>query len=379
MRAPSARTSGKIFTVNRGEGVRLINGTRIRSREEIDAAKASICIREAWLRLGAPGDPSKALMPSPLREDKHPSFGISDSGRFFRDFATGEFGDVVSFIQRLKKCSANDAISTLIKMAGLERVAVDDDSLSKQKKSSITAKKTAPKAEKPLPRLPSFSRFKEDDILHIAALRKLSSESIRLADEMGILRRCVYGGAEAWVVTDAFARNAQARRLDGKPWGHVSSTPKCLTLRGSWASWPVGLSAAEACPGIALVEGGPDILAAAHFIFAEHRRGEIAPVGILGAGTSIHAEALRYFKGKTVRIFKHCDDSGSKAAIRWQQQLDGIASSVDIFDVSKINPKCKDLNDLASHVIANLMREVQVLPRIIKEGIAGELGTAMGS
>ena len=363
--------SEKLFVVNRDQGRRPVGGSRIQTRRLIDEAKASIHIRAAWARLGLPGDPGKSPMHSPFRQDEHPSFGISPCGRFFRDFATEEIGDVVDFIQRAKKCSIHEAISTLLKMAGLEESAVSERwSLSAPSTSSAAQKitqKSAQRAEKPRPRFPVFHQICEDALRQLAALRGLNEDAIRHADEIGILKVCEFKGAPAWVVTDEFALNAQVRRLDGNPWVHNGSTIKCLSLPGSWANWPVGLSTASGCSTIALVEGGPDMLAAAHFIATEYRKGEVRPVGMLGAATSIHDLALPYFKGKVVHIFQHSDPAGYSAASRWQKELEGYAAHVDIRDVSQINPECKDLNDLASKMIAGSVSRVQVLPQTIKE------------
>ncbi len=64
----------------------------------------------------------------------------------------------------------------------------------------------------------------------------------------------------SWIITDGSRRNAQARRIDGKPWSGIGNK-KAKTIAGCEARWPVG-APEVGTKDFALVEGGPDFLAA---------------------------------------------------------------------------------------------------------------------
>lgn len=186
----------------------------------------------------------------------------------------------------------------------------------------------------------------------LATLRGLSVESVAAASKRGLLRFGEYHGHAAWFVVDKSRLVAQARRMDGLPWGEGV---KAWTLPGSKAAWPVGILEAAAFPVVALCEGGPDLLAAFHFIQREARAADVAPVVMLGAAARIHGEALPLFEGKRVRIFRHTDAAGDKAVDQWTKQLTAAGADVDAFALDGLTradgQPVKDLNDLA-HVSA---------------------------
>ena len=154
----------------------------------------------------------------------------------------------------------------------------------------------------------------------------------------------------AWLITDRARRNAQARRLDGEPWAWNGK--KAWTLRGSCASWPIGLPESKPFPAVAVCEGGPDFVSAFHHALASGAEERIAPVCIVGASLSIPAECLPAFAGKRIRIFINNDAEGYAAAQTWAGQLRGIASRVDGFTFDGLTrtdgKPVKDLCDLAS-------------------------------
>jgi DNA primase len=53
---------------------------------------------------------------SPFHEDRSPSFSISEDGRRWIDFATGERGDAVDFLDKIKGISNAEAFIELRKM-----------------------------------------------------------------------------------------------------------------------------------------------------------------------------------------------------------------------------------------------------------------------
>jgi len=101
---------------------------------------------------------------------------------------------------------------------------------------------------------------------------------------------------------------------------------------------------------ILFCEGGPDLLAAVHFIVMAGRAAEVAPVAMLGAGQRIHLDALPLFAGKRIRIYAHADEPGRKAAKTWAAQLATVGARVDAVDSGGYRMKdgrtSGDLNDL---------------------------------
>ena len=98
-----------------------------------------------------------------------------------------------------------------------------------------------------------------------------------------------------------------------------------------------------------LCEGGPDLLAAHHFIHAHGREADTAAVAMLGASNLIAADALPLFSGKRVRIMAHADQAGRTAATRWAQQLASVGATVEAADFTGLlmadGSPVKDLND----------------------------------
>lgn len=185
------------------------------------------------------------------------------------------------------------------------------------------------------------------DVQALATVRGVRPDAVALAVRAGLVRFGAWRGARAWFVLDGTGRVAQARRMDGHPF---ASKVKAWTLRGSRPRWPVGAMRARAARTVALVEGGPDLLAAFHFIL-EAGRADVAPVAMLGAGMRIDDDALPIFSGKRVRIFTHADDAGAKAAARWAAQLEAAGAEVDAFAFAGMTAAdgtpVKDLNDAA--------------------------------
>jgi hypothetical protein len=104
---------------------------------------------------------------------------------------------------------------------------------------------------------------------------------------------------------------------------------------------------------IMLVEGGPDYLAAWHFIIKMEAY-DVLPVAMLGRSVlQIDHEAVALLKGRHVRMYPHDDDDkgGHAACNRWADQLYTAGCSVDFFsfdDLTRTDGKSvKDLNDAA--------------------------------
>ncbi len=257
----------------------------------------------------------------------------------WNDFATSEKGDAVAFLQRASGLSKKDACRKFIELAG-----------GRITPTPRAANSPHPEPARMKPSLPAFSKSSAADVRHLSDLRNVSIEAVTLAKVRGLLRFATMKNCRAWLVTDSARLNAQARRMDGQTWEHLEGHPKAWTLPGSWASWPVGIKEAQPFAAIAFCEGGPDLLAACHFIVCESREADCAPVAMLGATQRIHTDALPLFAGKSIRIFGHADDDGRAGVERWARQLDSVGAAVDAFDFAGLRKadgsSVKDLKDL---------------------------------
>lgn len=182
----------------------------------------------------------------------------------------------------------------------------------------------------------------------LSKLRGISSAGLTLAADRGLLRFCAHAGTLAWVVCDQTRLNAQVRRMDGQQWSEIGGK-KAWTMKGSWASWPIGAEESGPYPVILLTEGGPDMLAAHYFICRHNREHDVAAVGMLGAGNNIPGDALLLLAGKRIVICAHTDEAGIGAAMRWASQLENVGATVSAPDLSELTQKngepVGDLND----------------------------------
>lgn len=209
------------------------------------------------------------------------------------------------------------------------------------------------------PKLPPLTAGTPDQHAALAALRGLSREGIALAAARGLVRFGEFQGRAAWFITDSTGRAATARRLDGQPW---ATDVKAWTLRHSHGSWPVGSLEASPFPVIALVEGGPDLLAAHHFIVTAGRVDDVAAVALLSGNMSIHPDAAPTFAGKRVRVLAQSDMKGRAAGIRWAFQVEAAGGSADSLAAAEVHPTAKDLNDLARIDPSNLATLTTIFP-----------------
>lgn len=298
-------------------------------------AKTRLKIPGLWRHLNLPGTPRKSCH-CPWREDKNPSFSVSENGLLFNDFATGESGDAVDFLRLATGLSEKGACRKFIELAG----GLPSTPLP------ILRRAAAPAKARELPKLPAMQRGNRGIHTQLAALRNIHVEAVRAAVASRLLRFGLWKGHLAWFITDPFRRNAQARRLDGQPWPEIDA--KAQTLHGCWASWPIGAALAD-YQTILFCEGGPDLLAALHFMYM-HGGTTFGVVAMLGAGLRIHPEALPWFANKRVRIYAHADKAGREAAERWAAQLKSVGCRVDAVDCGghrmQDGRTSNDLNDL---------------------------------
>jgi len=287
---------------------------------------------------------------SPFRKDSKPSWGIfqRDGNWFFKDHGTGESGDELDFLAQHLRLDRDKNFALLVSLYG----AIAECQPMQQVNIEVEPKETSKPPDKT-----GFIAGTTAQLFKLASLRGLDVDGLEWASERGILVFGTRHGEEVFGVTDSTGKVLEIRRLDGQHFPAVGELVerKSHAVKGSQKSWPVGIEEARDCPCIALVEGLPDLLAAHSLIWKEQTSGhesiECAPVGMLAASVAIAPEALPKFQGKGVVIFPHADDAGGKAAVRWRDQLQGIASEVLIFDMPTVSAATaqpvKDLNDLA--------------------------------
>ena len=322
-------------------------------RSTLADAKTRLNIHGLWRHFGFDGEP-KASCHSPFRDDAKPILRVNADVTLWNDFATGEAGDAVNFFQRASGLPQKDACRKYIELAG-GRIT-----------NALRAARPRRSEVKPKPVFPDFRTGTAAEIQHLASLRKIGCEGLEWAGERGLLWFATLKNYPAWIVTDAARVNAQARRMDGQAWEHIGA--KAWTLPGSWASWPIGITESKNFPAIALCEGGPDLLAAFHFIFCEDREKSCSPVAMLGASNQIYADALPMLTGKRVRIFGHDDEAGRCAVERWAAQLASVGADVDAFSFAGLRQTdakpVNDLNDCTS-VHADDFEAERILWRVI--------------
>jgi hypothetical protein len=291
-------------------------------------------------RIGAvvfPGWTAAKSCKSPFRLDRTASFSVFDNGSAWKDHATNEKGDVVSFYMKATGLEFPAALDRLSVMAGVYHE--EPTRKPEQKKELI---------------LPAdIHEGSAEKLATVAKLRGINPEACQLAADRGLLKFGTVGGFSCWLLLDQTRKSCQARRMDGIPFPAIGglSERKAHTLKGSCQSWPLGLLEAVQMPFLAIVEGGPDMLAALHFAQAEGAAERVGVVAMLGASNAIPADALPHFKSKRVRIFPHDDEAGLKAAAGWEKQLRTAGAETDCFRIGGValdgGGISKDLNDIA--------------------------------
>lgn len=325
-------------------------------------ALASVAIADLGARFFPSWRPGRSCC-SPFREDRKPSFSVFADGRKWQDFATGEHGDAADFFAKARGLTNADATRELIALAGTGA----DPSRSRIASPRPTEAPGRPAAAETPASAGLWrelqTRIRRGSIAEMESLARLRGlpvfAGLQLASDAGQLWFAEMRDDDervlTWILTDSARRVAQARRLDGKPWQGIAAKSKTLVAAGGDAAWPVGAASIGRKPFIALVEGGPDLLAAWHFAWWCGRVNEIAPVAMLGAGQRMHVDALPLFAGKGIWVFPHADAAGANAGGRWGGQLRTAGAAwVKPFDFAgyALPDGCpvKDLNDFCAAV-----------------------------
>jgi hypothetical protein len=313
----------------------------------IAEAKQRLRITALWPMLGLSGRPAKRCH-SPFREDKDASFSVftaKDGVERFKDFATGESGDAIEFLARARGITNREALPEFLWRANSEQINSTDPILYRC--TERTAAGTDREGDKPRIHPANFRIGTTAELQALSRLRGISVEGLQVASERGVLRFGQCQGFPTWTVLDCTYRLAQSRRLDGELF---VGGGKSQSWKGSQQAWPLNVHSLGGLSKAALVEGGPDMLAAFDYAFAEGKENTVAVIGMLGASCSIPDDALPLFKGKQVRIFPHVDEAGRKAGERWNEQLESAGAVLSWFDFDGLTQDSgepvKDFNDL---------------------------------
>jgi hypothetical protein len=302
----------------------------------------------------------------PFHAEKSGSFNIGGKKGFEHRahcFGCGWSGDIFAFWQAVKGCDFKQALKDLAGVAGVPMGA--DGGWTRSEVPRVRAQEKRLEVEDDahrMPSLPSLRHLRRGECEEIARHRGLDAEAVwlaarrfgRLAFSMWPLyeragewmpRTC--GALPSWCAIDSTRKVAEFRRLDNEKYvrqdgGTIKSWSTC------GKNWPLGAADMNGRPAVMLVEGGPDMLAAYHFLMLHGQLDRVAVVCMLGAGNRIRAEALPFFAGKRVRIMVDADAlkddenlakrrvPGMEAAARWSVQLCEAGAAVETFCVGPI-------------------------------------------
>jgi CHC2 zinc finger len=188
-----------------------------------------------------------------------------------------------------------------------------------------------------------------EELFQLASERLISLQACQLAQERDLLRFITHHEGTAWVVSDRLRQNGIARLLYARLWGNGA---KAKMLPGSCGKRPIGTIDAMDFPNVVIVEGGPDLLAAFHFMLKFGVEQQVAPICMASASAEFLRSELERLRGKTIRLFPHADEKGSQAGERWLKQTQKVSAAVAVFDFRQLNrlngTPVKDLNDLTS-------------------------------
>jgi hypothetical protein len=316
------------------------------NRSDLDAAKQRLTISAAWSALGLSGEPRRVCC-SPFREDRHPSFSITND-TLWNDFADGTGGDVVSFVKRATACTDAEAIKRVLDLAGGNVSPV-----------TLAPRQGSAKSVRAVYDGLAGLDLQPPTLAEIHTLQNLRAwpfnVGLELANRRGLLRvaNVSHRGEthRAWILTDDARKSAQARRLDGEAWQGDGFTFKSKSLRTD-ADNPAGLAdvVTNNRPAVLLCEGEPDTLAALTFAWLADVSESVGVLCLTGASKALPPTVLDKLTGRRVRIFRQTDPAGHRCALAWGESLAaaGIACdlvSLDGLDSSDGTP-AKDCADL---------------------------------
>lgn len=261
-------------------------------------------------------------------------------------FVCGYNYDVIRFAAAWRRTNEREAYHFLMKNEAMSQLVAEQK------------KRIEPERGLTLPRSCDLSPAEMESI---ASLRQVDVASVQVATSLGILRRANVCGEPSWLLTDNAGCIAEARTLSGAcypAYGHLSER-KAHTIRGSNKDWPVGVALLQhyqCITSIMILEGGPDLVAAYHFLLRFGIR-NVLPVAMMGANAGRHGidpRALQLLRGKHVRFYPHNDSSGTEGFVNWLPQFVKAGCTVSRASLAGIirpdGTPANDLNDLTSRL-----------------------------
>ena len=298
--------------------------------------KGRFSVLDAWRALALPGEPKLGVQRSPFREDAKPSLSIYDGGRRFKDFALVEHrGDVFDFCALALKADNGAAIRFVKEKLGI---------VSEPERGTF---QRWPREVAEL----NLHTGTAEELAKLSAVRCIGEDGLRLASDRGFLHFGEALGFSCWCVRDARGQLAELRRLDGQVFPAVGRLAErkahCV---GKGKAWPLGIEEAREVATVCLVEGAPDLLAWHDIAIAEDKAKRMACVAMLGGANRMAPEAAAMLAGKTVWLYPHADEAGTKAVEEWARSL-AVAGVREVFSfdlsglVRRDGRPGKDLND----------------------------------
>ncbi len=307
----------------------------------------------------------------PFHAEKTGSFVVGGAGwkrGRYHCFGCGEDGDIFDYWCKRRNVDHFEAVKQL---AGLGGVYVGEITFDRPKAGAERQPEKRLDVERSglkKPSLPSLQKPSRAACELIARGRGLDVDAVwvaaRVFGRVGYCRWPQYeshgkwrersdGAYPSWAAIDKTRFVAEYRRMEldetGRPLPYVrqdGGTIKAWSTAGK--NWPLGALEAPDKKRVLLVEGGPDMLAAYHFLLRHKMANQVAVVCMLGAGNRIRESALKLFAGCRVRIMVDADLPkdhedpkkrklpGMEAAARWQRQLQDAGAAVETFNVGPI-------------------------------------------
>lgn len=265
---------------------------------------------------------------SPFREDSNPSFSLfrdkSDEHWCFKDHATGDAGNMITFVKLGCGLSSNGEAAALI-----DRELKLHLFKTPRPKSSVEYSERLRNMK-----LDEFSPLHAEQIASVVGVR--GTEGVFRILDRGILgagtlfrhgRNGGYPEADCFFLYDQQTMSAVARKLSGEQFGSLKSVSP-----NDWHKQPIGISAIHptAVYGeldeAVFCEGEKDLIAVMH----GNSHDRAVPICMPSATSNTTPEHAVRFANMTCSIYAQADSPGIVAALQWYQWLQPHAYSIRV-------------------------------------------------